>query len=627
MVCPYAILRVIPFLWSFPLNALIAINVIRKYEMKHIKRFLVTTADERSWKFDCPVLFLGEWCQLYERKQVWEGMDAAVAAPYGLRVGQKDRDLAYMQVLSTRLLSELAVALNAYHHTSHSLRYWQIVLGRWLMRYVAVTFNRYYTLEQALNNYEVSGTTVFESAGYNLATADSLTFVHACNDDIWNHVIYSRILNYWGQVKIEPDFEPLRGVSGFASQKVNSKFVKRTTAKRLALYVANKILPKFSREHDAFIIGSYLPRTEEIKLQLSLLQCPQLWRSPPLGEAVHDEGKRRRFRLDTEGYHGFERFIRLYLPEILPVCYLEGYSQLVQQVESLLWPKKPKFIYTANNFDTDEIFKIWTGSKVEKGVPYIAGQHGNNYGTHVYWGNQYGPEQAAADKFLTWGWTNDDPKNIPAFVFTIAGRKFQRWNPKGGLLLVEWNEPDRCGPEDDYFEFGIYQEEQFRLVDLLPETIRQKLVVRLHPDFKNRRWSEQRRWKDRSPNTKIGANSIPLQNLIAQSRLVICSYDSTAMLETLAQNIPILCYWQGGLNHLRECARPYYEKLQEAGLLMDSAESTAKKVAEVWNDIPAWWHGEEVQNARRLFCDQYARTSGSPVKQLRKILTSQSLRE
>lgn len=594
--------------------------------MEHTKRFLVTTADERSWKFDCPVLFLGEWCQLYERKHIWNGMDAVVAEPYGLEAGQKKRDLAYVEALSDQLLSELTASLNAYHHTQHNSRYWKIVLGRWLLRFVAVTFNRYHTLEQALNNYDVSGTTAFESAGYSLATDDSTNFIRAYNNDIWNHVIYSRILNYWGQVRIECDLEALRGVSGFKPlpgvRGFTPQKAKGTVLKRLALYVVNKILPKFSRERDAFIISSYLPRTEEIKLQLSLLQCPQFWRSPPLNVAVHDAEKRRQFKLNMEGYHGFERFIRLSLPEIIPICYLEGYGQLVQQVESLPWPKRPQFIYTANNFDMDEIFKLWTGSRVEEGIPYIAGQHGNHAGTHVYWGKQYVTEQAASSKFLTWGWTNDDANNIPAFVFTIAGKKFKRCNSKGGLLLIEFDNQDRQGPQDDYFEFGIFQEEQFRFVERLPEAIRHQLVIRLHPSSRNSCWSGKQRWKDISPNTHIEPYGTPLQNLIDQSRLVVHSYDSTGILETLALNIPTICFWHGGLNHLLPSAKPYFELLRSAGILADTPEQAAKFITCHWGNIGEWWESSKVQDARETFCNQYARVEKNPIRTLKRLLTT-----
>ena len=37
--------------------------------------FLVTTSDERTWKKNEKILFLGEWCKLYQRKREWENLD------------------------------------------------------------------------------------------------------------------------------------------------------------------------------------------------------------------------------------------------------------------------------------------------------------------------------------------------------------------------------------------------------------------------------------------------------------------------------------------------------------------------------------------------------------------------
>src|SRR5947209_3963338 len=105
-------------------------------------RYLITTADERSWQFDQPLLFLGEWCRLYSRRHVWQKLDSIVAAPYGEQSAEKDRDLAYVQALFVELLPEIAAALNRFHGTAHSKRYWHIVVGQWLQRYLAVSFNR-----------------------------------------------------------------------------------------------------------------------------------------------------------------------------------------------------------------------------------------------------------------------------------------------------------------------------------------------------------------------------------------------------------------------------------------------------------------------------------------------------
>ena len=168
---------------------------------------------------------------------------------------------------------------------------------------------------------------------------------------------------------------------------------------------------------------------------------------------------------------------------------------------------------------------------------------------------------------------------------------------------------------------GIYQEQQFRFVEALPEKIQNELTVRLHGEWRNKRWSDDKRWSDRMPSVHLETGKAPIQKLMAKSRLMVHSYDSTGILECLASNIPTLCFWNGGLDHLLPSAKPYYELLRGAGILADSPEYAAQLVAQYWNDIDGWWESEQVQNARRLFCEQYARIEKHPLRTMKRLLT------
>lgn len=60
--------------------------------MQPISRYLVTTADEKTWELNRPIIFLGEWCRIYDRRQIWSRLDAIVAKPYGLDNDQRIND-------------------------------------------------------------------------------------------------------------------------------------------------------------------------------------------------------------------------------------------------------------------------------------------------------------------------------------------------------------------------------------------------------------------------------------------------------------------------------------------------------------------------------------------------------
>ena len=78
-------------------------------------------------------------------------------------------------------------------------------------------------------------------------------------------------------------------------------------------------------------------------------------------------------------------------------------------------------------------------------------------------------------------------------------------------------------------------------------------------------------------------------------------------------------------DHLRESAIPYYQLLVDAGIVHLTPESAAHKVNEVWSDIQGWWSQSEVQEARIVFCERYAKSSDNHVQDLKKILTANDL--
>ena len=576
-----------------------------------IKRHLITTADERTWKLDSPVVFLGEYCRLYDRKIVWDKMDAEVAEPFKLEADKLLTSISYAQDLTAQLVIELTAALNSFHDTNHSPRYWNILLGHWVGRHVDVCFNRYFTIEQALKNYKITSTTIIDSTGYSLATSDSMNFVWACNNDIWNNVLCGRVLEHMGCKDVELDLVHTKNKETFFKQDTSISTIKQTIKA-----FRHNIFARFAKDSDAFIINSYFPKWEEIKLQLALWQCPQFWQSPPLKTVEIDLEMRRKFIVNSTNHNGFEKFVRDLLPELIPTCYLEGYVELGKQVETLQWPSHPKFIFTSNNFDTDEIFKAWVGLKVEQGVPYFTGAHGN-YQANPYASNQ--PELVSCDNFFCWGSTNGNVKNISAFVFKVANQP-RKTKLNGGLLLIQLHAPIRNALNDVYAKFCIYQEQQFRFVEALPEEIKQELTVRLHGAWRSLSWSDDKRWSDRMPSVHLETGEAPIQKLYAKSRLVVHSYDSTGILESLTSNVPTLCFWDGGLDHLLPRDKPYYELLRGAGILADSPEQAALFVTQYWDDIDGWWKSEQVQSARRVFCEQYARNEKNPIRKMKQLL-------
>ncbi len=588
--------------------------------MSAVKRYLITTADERTWRFDRPVIFLGEWCRLYSRKHIWQNMDAIISEPYGLGKALKDSDHAEARALEEKIFPILCNILNQHHNTQYSERFWRIVLGHWFQRYIDVILNRVKTLEQCLQSNQLSGTVAFDTEHYSLAPLDSYAAIWAFNDDRWNNTLYVKILNLLGDASCP--FEVISGNESKGILRTPNEIVPLKSKILKWIYHKLRVLAKvFIRENDALIINTYLPKVQAIKLQLSLGQIPQLfdttkeWQAKKIDRVLRHNLSKLIFSKENDTLFGIMCSLVF---ELLPVCYLENFPELSKNVQRLTWPKAPKFIFTSNSFDTDELFKLWTAQKVDSGFKYIVGQHGNNYGTERYQNPTV--EESTSDKFMTWGWTDRLPQHIPSFIFKTVVKSGKAYNPDGGLLLIEDMLYHRLNTWDRAYEFEIYFEEQTKFVDNLEKTIRDELTIRIHPSYKLLRSFDVLRWNDYDSHININTGEDVINKLISQSRLIVHGYDSTGILETLSQNIPTLAFWQNDLDHLRDSAIPYYQILVDAGIVHLTPESVASKVNEIWHDVETWWEQSSIQDARNKFCSHYARVSQNPSQDLRKLL-------
>ncbi len=582
---------------------------------------LVTTADERTWKFDRPMLFLGEWCLNYDRRHVWNGLDAVIAKPYGLGKKNKDNALKATREFEDKLLPLVAKELNKLHGVEHSLRYWNIVLGHWLRRYIDVIYNRYHTIQQCLECYNIASISLYgttDESSSHFSASNSLAFIWKTNDDVWNNLLTRKLLKYLPSNSLS--INEIRGDTLKEEGNKNNRKLYKKKIQIMLFSIISKMVVFFVKDDDAFIINTYLSKKNELQLQLSLGQFPMLWRSPIVSDHSIDSNMRQGLleKYTNQSEKGLNSCLLSLLFELMPSCYLEGYSDYCSTVNNLPWPKAPRFIFTSNNFDTNEVFKFWVAQKVGGGSTYIVGQHGNNYGTYRYMDPSI--EEITSDKFLTWGWVDGLISHMPAFILKSVGKDRIEFNNREKLLLIESDRGHRLTTWDNVAEFSKSFESQKLFVNKLDESPRSKLIIRLHHSYREFKWHDDLRWNNFDSKINIEKGEAPIEVLIEKSRLVIHGYDSTGMLETLAQNIPTMAFWENGLDHLRESAKSYYQLLIDAGIIHLSSESIALKINKIWDDVESWWLDPNVQGAREKFCLRYALVTQDQVTSLTNIL-------
>ena len=583
------------------------------------KYCLVTTADERTWPRNKPVLFLGEWCKRFSRKEKWSKLDFKTATYHWDDRAKLSRDYNYLQGLHEVLLKDLSIQLNKIHNVNYSIRYWRILIGPWLGYFVQALFDRWFMLKKAVEQPEVTNCFMLDRCFISVVPNDMKNFNELFIDDNWNEAIYSQLLEILFKSKI--NIKKIQLKSSNNANEIRVHQIKGGGWKKQLKKWIEKSNIFFCKDNDYFFISTYLPLKTEFKLQLGLRQLPKLWQfqSAPI---TKPDIQKRQWRLDNDNNYkdnSFEFIVRKLIPLHIPTLYLEGYKELVATTNVLPWPKKPRAIFTCNSYMTDDLFKAWAAEKVENRFPLIIGQHGGNFGMSTFSFHEE-HQIAIADKWLSWGWKDLTRENIiPIGNLRSSGRSV-KYDPDGGALLVETSLPRyschllSIPISRQYLD---YLEDQMLFLQELPHQLQKEVLLKLYSV--NYGWDEVERWKDRMPEIKVDLGCNNIEKLINKCRIYVSTYNATTYLESLIWNVPTIIFWNPKHWELTEDVRPYFELLESVGILHKTPQGAAQQMVKVWDNVSGWWEASEVQSVREKFCYQFSRELDSTGSDLQSI--------
>ena len=580
--------------------------------------FLVTTADESTWLENEKILFLGEWCRLYARKEKMVHWESKV-----LKYHWDDRnvffnDYQYLKKLHERLLEDLVIQLNKIHNVNFSIRYWRILIGPWLGYFTQILYDRWLSVLNAEKEYELGKTIIYNFTEIELVPNDMnefLGFIKSSDD--WNHFLYAEIITNYTKIKCI--------YKSKSKVKINEKSVPKISYKSKLAHKIFQVITCvrhffFKQEKALFLVITYLPFLTELKLLGRFCQFPYLGTFPPPPKFKLSSAKRD-WILDGLNNNDFESFVRIMIPRQIPKAYLEGYSEFIKYTESLCLPVSPKLIWTSNSHSADDTFKIWAAKKVEYKAKLVIGQHGGHYGIGLFSFFE-DHELAICDSYLSWGWSDKTNNKIkPVGQIKRITKLNRKSKNRDGILLVT-----NMVPRNSYALYSStiatqwlsYQNDQYRFVECLPELLQQALTVRLIPwDWG---WDQAGRWEDRFPTIKINRGFTKIDKLINNSRIYIATYNATTFLESFNTNIPTIIFWDPNYWELRESAVPFFDELKRVKIFHETPESAANMVAEIWDDVDTWWNSKEVVEVVNLFKKEYCDSSNKLVDKLESTL-------
>ena len=581
-------------------------------------RTLLVSSIQELWPTKTPVLFMDVACLKYEARHIWENLDLAITQSLCFDQKTDDADYEVRTQLYKSIFPDVVSFLNNYHGVTYSDRYWRMVIDHWTMRTIDLIQMRYKKIEKSLGSNLVNEVIVSTERAIKHPEATSYDFYDALYGEPYSALVNEEIVRTlalkFTEVQVK---EQSLKVDGFAAIKSAKSSISKIK-KFLESFVASlsRIL---CHDTDAFFLNIYLPRLKQLLLQISFGQAPAIYKNPTWTSNSTDTLTRNFYLGSNQRSTDLENCVRSLILKLIPKSYLEDYKNINLLTDKVHWPKTPKLICTANDYDMNDFFKIWSAKKVEGGTPFYVIQHGNDFEALKH---EIAPEIEYSDRYITWGW-NHKPNCVPGFVIRRTARRSRKYKKSGTLLMMAAFSRRNIGSKTKA-EFIFFQtRDQQEFLTKIKNNVKDELVFRIY-GFDLRFPGTLEMWNHFFAESKIKMSfESSFENFgksLSRSRIAVFAYFSTGFLECLAADRPVICFWQNDLNNFSDDVLKDFQHLREVGLIHFTPESAASHVNEYWDDILLWWNNSEVKRVRQDFAYKYARYSNNPIRDLKKLL-------
>jgi putative transferase (TIGR04331 family) len=284
--------------------------------------------------------------------------------------------------------------------------------------------------------------------------------------------------------------------------------------------------------------------------------------------------------------------------------------ELVEQCQSLGdWAENTsnatlRLLYTANAHQSSALFRHLAWAQRQLGTKIAIHQHGGGYGIdEQHLGEDH--DIAISDVFYTFGWQQPDLGKQVRSLSTAMPERAKKSELRGYLLM---SLPITA---------HVYRLQAFLMPAHIEHAVKETI------SFAN----------ELAADTDLcvrssGADEFPMSRLVgvqakithdtgsgrgsvavSRAKLTIHNYLGTSWLETLAMDIPTMCFYDPTMYRPRAAAQPFIDALVRVGVVHYSGREAAKFVNSLRGDPSSWWRSTEVQEAREAFVARYANFS------------------
>lgn len=512
-------------------------------------------------------------------------------------------------------ITQLIIKLNDYHQTNYSKKFWKIVIGKWLMRYLYFLnfYNDEYQRQQ--NDAKKFFENVSEDELFQNNLAKNMLFIRNHHNDPKFKKIFQKTVAFLSQEYfLKKDFLKEMPAAGEVKEKNECK--KTQTHKKNA--VSNIFLHLITQKNWAIL--SYWLKKNDVSIVPG--ELTNRWQEKISNETPFDFDLRKKlfaFPCKDRWDFLFWNSLVYHFPKI----FLEDFSKLDKKVKDTfdMQPLNEIFVmdFEMAYWLLHDYFIAWQTEYC--GAKLIDVQHGGVYGMYdakFLIGQPY--EFDVCDYFVSYGW-QEIPFSYHAkkiiFMPNLCLLRNQQRPKKNKDTILYCTTTEEMGVRNDETIETPYRK---NLCDFL-----NKILTINHANI------EWRSYDTRLPNSiasqkKFVQNHVKFLNRLAidvegdfyqrlaHAKLYVVDHCSTTMLETIAIHQPTICFFNSKNIAFTNETRQLFEKMKRVKMLFDTGNEAVEFIQSIYPNVDEWWNQPDVKNVREEFIQKFSRTSGTILK-------------
>ena len=557
------------------------------------------TALESHWGTPDNSVFLGGWCKVGERSEVWEKYQPEVLCNLWTQPQEIEKGVNLCLGLSKIAVCQLGKFIDSSYGLGQGDRFYEKLLTIWVSSFLANLYCRYKSVQEACKgarNYQF------------ITTPEASIFPPLKNPYQWhvevalshnlNLYLLSDVVRFLGLPCEERELKP----------EVTRKYLKEKYSFKRRMFLKAQYFVNALLSRDFYLVGNLynhgtaralVKPSKGMIIEDCFYSCP---------ECMFKRDEQLRGQTLELGINQFSHLAGELILKYIPLGLLEGAPQYLNLARKYPGSKAKAFLTALDH--CANLPWLYLVACSEKPVGIIA--HG---AYHSVYSEKYAcyseTEKQWADRVYDSGDGSYPLPNLALYSLSYSIQEEHLESKQERLLIVGdvhfYYDRLECVLPESNASYEAVPEKEYRFFGYLEESVPVEYRLFLKP--RGMKFYEKIRMLH--PNISFhGMLDKPFAQAVNESRLVCIinsNWTSLTSYELLCANKPCVIIYQEPQIPVTDKMQSVMDVLASAGVVHFTVEAAAVHINAIFDTADEWWNSDVVQKAREVFIDKFAR--------------------